>query len=116
MEFDEKPLGAASVAQVHFAVLTEAYGGSRELAIKIQRPSIESKLLDIANIKAIAKTFWDTPTLPLNFYTVFCELEKELADEFDFVAQARVMDRIYNALTRTLVLKVLRFLCRKVSG
>lgn len=44
-EFDEAPLGAASVAQVHRAVLTEAYGGPKEVAVKIQRPSIESKLM-----------------------------------------------------------------------
>ena len=87
-EFDETPLGAASVAQVHRAVLSEKYGG-REVAVKIQRPSIESKLLgDIANLKALAKTFRDSPNMPLDYYTVFCELEKQLADEFDFVAEA----------------------------
>jgi aarF domain-containing kinase len=99
-EFDETPLGAASVAQVHRAVLTEKYG-SQEVAVKIQRPSIESKLMgDIANLKVIAKTFRDSPTLPLDYYTVFAELEKQLADEFDFVAEAVAMDRIYNALAR----------------
>lgn len=67
--------------------------------IKIQRPSIESKLMgDVANLKAITKTFRDTPTLPLDYYTVFSELETQLQDEFDFVAEAAAMDRIYNAL------------------
>lgn len=66
---------------------------------KIQRPSIESKLMgDIANLKALTKTFRDSPTLPLDYYTVFCELETQLQDEFDFVAEAVAMDRIYNSL------------------
>jgi len=99
-EFDAVPLGAASVAQCHRAVLTEKYGG-KQVAVKIQRPSIEAKLLgDVANLKAIAKTFRDSPTLPLDYYTVMCELEKSLADEFDFVAEAVAMDRIYQSLIR----------------
>jgi len=99
-EFDEEPLGSASVAQVHRAVLTEKYGGPREVAIKCQRPSIESKLMgDVANLKQISKTFRNLEALPLDYYTVFCELEKSLADEFDFVAEAVAMDRIYNTIT-----------------
>lgn len=99
-EFDDEPLGAASVAQVHRAVLTEEYGG-REVAVKIQRPSIESKLLgDVANLKAVSKAFRNA--LPLDYYTVMAELEKQLADEFDFVAEAVAMDRIYQALTRSM--------------
>lgn len=99
-EFDDLPLGAASVAQVHRAVLTEKYGGPREVAIKVQRPSIESKLLgDIANLKSISKALQGVEALPLDYYTVFCELEKSLADEFDFVAEAVAMDRIYKTIT-----------------
>ena len=101
-EFDEEPLGAASVAQVHRAVLSEKYGG-KEVAVKIQRPSIESKLLgDVANLKNLAKTFRNNDALPLDYYTVFAELETQLADEFDFVAEAVAMDRIYNSLARSM--------------
>ena len=99
-EFDTVPLGSASVAQVHRAVLTEKYGGPKEVAVKVQRPSIESKLLgDVANLKAVSKTFRDV--LPLDYYTVMAELEKQLADEFDFVAEAVAMDRIYQSLSRS---------------
>jgi aarF domain-containing kinase len=97
VEFDDIPLGSASIAQVHRAVLTEKYGG-KEVAVKVQRPAIEPKLLgDIANLKAITKSFQEA--LPLDYYTVFCELEKQLADEFDFVAEAVSMDRIYQTVT-----------------
>lgn len=96
-EFDTIPLGAASVAQVHRAVLSQKYG-SREVAVKVQRPSIESKLMgDIANLKTLAKTFDDS--LPLDYYTVFCELETQLADEFNFLAEAVAMERIYTTMT-----------------
>jgi len=53
VEFDEKPLGAASIAQVHRARLHEKFGGG-EVAVKVQRPSIEPKLLgDIKNLKLL---------------------------------------------------------------
>lgn len=101
-EFDEVPLGSASVAQVHRAVLTEKYGGPREVAIKIQRPSIESKLMgDISNLIALAKPLQEAEALPLDYYTVFVELKSQLADEFDFVAEAVAMDRVYQTISRT---------------
>lgn len=96
--FDEQPLGAASVAQVHRAVLTEQYG-KKEVAIKIQRPSIETKLMgDIKNLLFIAKILRNNPNLPLDYYVVFSELEKQLATEFDFIHEAQSMERIYNSL------------------
>lgn len=101
VEFDEIPLGAASVAQVHRAVLSEKYGG-KEVAVKIQRPSIEAKLLgDVANLRALSKVFRDNPALPLDYYTVFCELEKQLAGEFNFVAEAAAMEKIAESLAMT---------------
>jgi aarF domain-containing kinase len=57
---------------------------------------------DIANLKAISKPFQKVDALPLDYYTVFCELESQLADEFDFVAEAVAMDRIYNSLIRSM--------------
>ncbi|GMI07210.1 hypothetical protein TrVE_jg8381 [Triparma verrucosa] len=97
-EFDEIPLGAASVAQVHRARLTSKYGG-HEVAVKVQRPGIEQKLLgDIKNLIALAKPLRGVKEMPVDYYVVFKELEDQLADEFDFVAEAAAMDRIWNHL------------------
>eukprot|EP00985_Skeletonema_marinoi_P034789 scaffold44889_cov234-Skeletonema_marinoi.AAC.1 len=99
-EFDEVPLGSASVAQVHHAVLTKKYGGG-EVAVKVQRPSIEDKLMgDVANLKRIAKLFRELSVdLPVDYYAVFTELEEQLNDEFDFEVEAASMERMHNILT-----------------
>ena len=100
-EFDSKPLGAASIAQVHRAVLTEKYGG-REVAVKVQRPSIESKLMgDVANLKMIAKILKDAEISPVDYYAIFQELEVQLADEFDFLEEAKAMDSIHASLEKS---------------
>ena len=105
-EFDELPLGAASVAQVHRATLTAKYG-SREVAVKVQRPGIEQKLLgDIKNLigesrrarlgkhthththlhtykltilflaAALAKPLRGLKEMPVDYYVVFKEVSK----------------------------------------
>jgi len=97
-EFDREPLGAASVAQIHRAVLMPAYGGT-VVAVKVQRPAIEAKLLgDVAALKALAKSVRGFEAIPVDYYTVFSELEVQLADEFDFVKEAAAMERIGRTL------------------
>ena len=100
-EFNKQPLGSESIAQVHRASLTEKYGG-RVVAVKVQRPSIESKLMeDIANLKALTKAL--DSALPMDYYKVFSELEVQLADEFDFIAECDAMDWIYDSLATALL-------------
>ncbi|KAJ8609191.1 hypothetical protein CTAYLR_008427 [Chrysophaeum taylorii] len=91
-EFDETPLGAASVAQVHRAV----YKG-REVAVKVQRPGVEDLLLgDVRQLKQLAKLA--RGRTPVDYFVVFAEIEAQLADEFDFVKEAAAMTRIRQTL------------------
>jgi len=96
-EWDDAPLGAASVAQVHRAVLSEKYG-KKEVAVKVQRPGVETTLLgDVKQLKRLAKPL--RGTTPVDYYIVFQELESQLADEFDFIREAAAMERIGTTLS-----------------
>ena len=92
--FEEEPLGAASIAQVHKAQLLDG----RIVAVKLQRPNVEPKLRgDIANLKRISKAL--RASLPVDYYTVFCELGDALENELDFLSEAQAMRKIDLAIS-----------------
>jgi aarF domain-containing kinase len=94
--FEREPLGSASIAQVHKATLLDG----RTVAVKLQRPNVEPKLLgDVANLKRISKLLKDS--LPVDYYTVFCELGDALVNELDFLAEAQAMRKIDLAVRHT---------------
>ena len=91
--FDETPLGAASIAQVHKAMLLDG----TVVAVKLQRPNVEPKLRgDIANLKRISKVL--RKYLPVDYYAVFCELGDALENELDFLMEAQAMRKISMAI------------------
>ena len=91
--FEDECLGSASIAQVHKAVLLDG----RTVAVKVQRPAVEGKLLgDIANLKSFAKFVADA--LPIDYYKIFCELERTLQYELDFLHEAQATAKMAAAV------------------
>jgi ubiquinone biosynthesis protein len=85
--FEDVPMGSASIAQVHGAVL---HDGSR-VVVKILRPGIEDIIArDIALLYALASIMkWVSNTaVQFQIHEVIEELDKTLRDELDLVREA----------------------------
>lgn len=89
-EFDETPLAAASISQVHRATLND---GTR-VAVKIQYPDIDAMVeSDLKTFRRILKLVqWFAPTHGLD--TVYREVAAMLRAELDFSEEARSILRI----------------------
>lgn len=85
--FDSEPLAAASLGQIHKAVLRDG----RQVAVKIQRPGIRDQVIkDFEALKDIAD-FYDKHT-PMGkkyqFSVMLEELRKSLMEELDYRKEA----------------------------
>jgi predicted unusual protein kinase regulating ubiquinone biosynthesis (AarF/ABC1/UbiB family) len=84
--FDDTPLAAASLAQVHAATLLDG----THVAVKVQVPGIEDVIeADIAALRAISGAIGDVPGIDLA--TLADELSRALAGELDYVAEAEAL-------------------------
>lgn len=88
--FDDRPIAAASLAQVHRATLP----GGREVAVKVQYPEVaELVRLDIRNLRTIvALVARFEPNF--DYRTVVDEIARQVPLELDFVREARLTDRV----------------------
>ncbi|MBJ7574791.1 AarF/ABC1/UbiB kinase family protein [Luteimonas sp. MC1828] len=91
-EFDEQPLGNASIAQVHRAVMNDG----REVAVKVQRPDVEAEIrrdLDILAGIAARADFVTRIGRRLHFADWVREFRKTLLAELDYRIEADNLER-----------------------
>lgn len=90
-EIEARPLGSASIAQVHPAILKDG----RRVVVKVQRPAIaETMAKDIALMKkavGMLKLTIGTKDL-IDFHTILNELWKTSQEEMNFIQEARNLD------------------------
>ena len=91
VSFDRDPIASASIAQVHFAVLKDRSGQSREVAVKVLRPGMLSAIeKDLSLMRMMAG--WveglSNDGKRLKPREVVAEFDKYLHDELDLVREA----------------------------
>ena len=87
--FDWEPVAAASIGQVHRATTPDG----RDLALKIQYPGVARSIAsDVDNVAALLRLFNLLP-LDLDVAGLATEAKRQLAQEADYVSEARLLER-----------------------
>ncbi len=91
--FDVKPLGSASIAQVHRATLFDG----TVVAVKVRRPGIvDTVARDFALIEKVLDTFAKNGVGGIDVKSLIVELENISKSELDLTNEANNLDRFWN--------------------
>ena len=90
-EFEEEPIAAASLAQVHRAKLHDG----REVAVKVQYPDIEDIIrTDLQNMQRVCRIYEFFDPQPLELLPLLKEITTHLGYELDFRREAEFGERV----------------------
>ncbi len=92
-EFDSEPIAAASLAQIHKAVMRDG----RQVAVKVQRPGIRESILEDLQILSEIAEFYDKNTKVGNKYefgNMLEEFRKSVFAELDYRKEAHNLETL----------------------
>jgi ubiquinone biosynthesis protein len=118
VEFTHKPIASASIAQVHFAVIKDRNGVTREVAVKVLRPgmlTVIDKDLSLMRMMAGWVERLSSDGKRLKPREVVAEFDKYLHDELDFMreaANAAQLRRNMEGLNLVLIPEMIWDFCR----
>ena len=93
-EFDEEPIGSASIGQVYKAKLKE---NGEDVAVKVQKPgSYETVVLDLSILKKLsyAADKYITRTRTFNLPAIMSEFERSILKELDYMEEVMNIQKI----------------------
>ncbi|XP_057807290.1 uncharacterized protein LOC131021974 [Salvia miltiorrhiza] len=92
LSFDQQAVAAASIAQVHRAILKD----HQEVAVKVQYPGLEYQMkFDLTTMALLSRTVaWFFPEY--RFKWMVSEFTKSIASELDFIQEAKNSERAAN--------------------
>lgn len=100
-EFDSTPVAAASLAQVHRAILRSSDGGHGEqVAVKVQYPGLETLVVsDLATIRILSRLLKYNFSF-FNMDWAVAQFRRNLNQELDFAQETRNAERTSNIFSK----------------
>jgi len=102
--FDETPLAAASIGQVHRACTRDG----REVAVKVRRPGVGELVEHDLALLEVAVEAMRSMLPPADHATIIAEVQARVRGELDYAAEARAMTEMADRFAATAGVRVPR--------